>query len=115
MRIWLVVCVWLAIGFYGLAGSLFEHRLRVAHYRGEHRYIYGFGIRHGRRDFWEYVPPVAAEGLREIRWNHMPRPLAASALTYEVVTVGSLPVATTSTTGIMTCLQPAYSSIVVAR
>lgn len=82
-----------ALALIAMVGVAVYERQQVNHEKleTENRWIYGFGIRRGVPPFADYLEQVTAEGLREIRWDHMPPRFTtvASSSTWTTVTSAS--------------------------
>lgn len=96
----LVVLTFIALAAWGLFALREERRQEI---EAQHRYIYGFPPHRSQRSFAEYLEPITAEGLREIRWDHRPLQIvvAATSSTSTAFTITSA-----ATGSWVTCMPP---------
>lgn len=69
---------WLFVAM-SLLGWFSVERVRHTSQESQHRYIWFYRSGH-ERQFGEYLEPITAEGLREIRWDRIPHPAAISLI-----------------------------------
>ena len=88
----------LALVTAGICGWFAALETRTTPRQVERSHIYGFHIVHRERPFWDYVPPIASEGLREIRSERLPKAVVATVIS-PTSAAAAYTLTATSTTG----------------